>query len=316
MPSHDRLQAFSLSWGLHQGQEVRLGDMAWPLSDLGPTHGAILVERLRTYAGRVWQAPDHTLRLQAGAYQLGLTAHPDQAILDEKGEPIDWVNATHQILAKNASLMAQEEDVAIVWLLSPGNPGWDPSATTSPTWFVHLAPLPWDRMASLYQHGSHLVPSPVQSISPETWSPSIKSRSRLHYYLADKRADPAGSVPILLNARGEVTEASIANLAIVDANGDLWTPPTSDVLGGISMSHLKTLAQSIGHPIREKRLTWNDLLQAKEILLAGSTAGLWGASQISGQRIDAYPGPLLLRLSLLWEQQVGAQFRQQPARHS
>jgi para-aminobenzoate synthetase/4-amino-4-deoxychorismate lyase len=73
---------------------------------------------------------------------------------------------------------------------------------------------------------------------------------------------------ILVNEKGEVTESTIANVVVREADG-YWTPPLEcGLLAGTFRAELIELGS-----IREKRLTPADLMAAQEVWLINSVRG-------------------------------------------
>ena len=77
----------------------------------------------------------------------------------------------------------------------------------------------------------------VRAIPSSCLDPRIKHRSRLHWRLAQQevsRRQP-GSIALLLDQEGFVTETAAANLCVVEGNSVL-SPPLDSVLNGISLN--------------------------------------------------------------------------------
>jgi RNA polymerase sigma factor (sigma-70 family) len=92
------------------------------------------------------------------------------------------------------------------------------------------------------------------------WPVRAKVRSRLHYYLADREAHATepGARAVLLHLDGRVSETSTANVAIV--RGDtITTPPPHDALPGVSLRHVRGIAESHGLSWATRSLTVDDL---------------------------------------------------------
>ena len=71
-----------------------------------------------------------------------------------------------------------------------------------------------------------------------------------------------------MNEEGEITESTIANVVMRDAEG-YWTPPVEcGLLAGTFRGHLLERGA-----IREKRIPLDDLRQAKEVWLINSVRG-------------------------------------------
>ena len=105
--------------------------------------------------------------------------------------------------------------------------------------------------------------------------------TRRHLYEAARASRPACDDAILHNERGELTEASSSNIALL-LDGELVTPPVeSGLLGGTFRSYLlKNPAgwqNPGGLPLREKVLNIADLERCEGIYLLNSVRG-WGTA--------------------------------------
>jgi para-aminobenzoate synthetase/4-amino-4-deoxychorismate lyase len=101
--------------------------------------------------------------------------------------------------------------------------------------------------------------------------------TRRHLYEAARASRPACDEVILHNERGELTEATIANIALL-LDGELLTPPIeSGLLGGTFRGYLlqnpKGFKNPWGLPLREKVLKLADLDRCKAIYLMNSVRG-------------------------------------------
>jgi branched-chain amino acid aminotransferase len=296
--SNSHADRFQASWAYRNGQWSPLRELSWSVTDIGTVQGAMLVERLRTIGGRLFSVEEHLQRLQAGASALN----------------IPWNDLTPQLetvcdelLKRNEHLLREETDVGLVILVSPGDSGIDRRSKLVPTVMAHLQPLPFSQLADWYRHGSRLRLSSVRNVPAECWSPQIKTRSRLQYYLADQQAP--GEIAVLLNSRGLVTETSVANLLIVQGDGQLKSPPLDDILHGVSLAKVIALASSLNRTTLFEPMSPDELFQAKEILLTGTTGCLWSAVTVNGQPIAAgKPGPVCRQLQQAWQKSTGYEF--------
>lgn len=102
---------------------------------------------------------------------------------------------------------------------------------------------------------------------------------------------------ILLNERGQVAEASTANL-FVYAGDRLFTPPLeADILDGITRDTVRVLAEELGVSTVEKTLQPADLFLAGEVFLTGTGIGVTPVVEIAGRTIgDGAPGPVATEL--------------------
>ena len=154
---------------------------------------------------------------------------------------------------------------------------------------LHTYPLPFRFWAAKYRAGQVLRTTSIQQVPPACWPPSLKCRSRMHYYLADREAAVAepGSRAVLLDQAGFVTEASTANLIVYTAAGGLLTPPRTHVLRGISLAEIADLAERLHIPLSERELRPADLAAADEVLLTSTPLCLLPVTRYDGRPIGS-----------------------------
>lgn len=302
---HER---FNSSIGYSAQQWLPVSEIQWSLTDLGPMHGAILVERLRTFGTVPFQLDRHATRFAEGALALGIDLAADPEYKKR------FSTVVNELIHRNLKLVHESGEVGIVILLSPGDEGWGHSLDAQPSWKAHLIPIPWKRLADWYAHGCSLVTTHHRNVPPSCWSPSIKARSRLHYYMADREVHQRhpGSVALLLNMEGEISETSVANVLIVDKQGHLWSPPRSGILNGVSLDFLEELAAQEGFRLGYRTLLPQDLLQAHEVFLVGTTGCIWPVDRIDGTMIASGGwGEMTRRLAQAWKNHIGLDFMAQ-----
>ncbi len=241
----------------------------------------------------------HLDRLAEGASKIGIPWSSDNTKM--------MADVCRELLERNTELMQSSGDVGLVLVLSPGDPGIERRNGLQPTVMAHLNPIPFGQLANWYRNGTDLHLSSVRNVPKECWSPSIKTRSRLQYFLADR--EKAGSVAVLLSTRGTITETSISNLLILGQDGVLRSPPREDVLSGVSLHVVVEIAESLNIRVEFCDLLPESLYNASEVLMTGSTGCLWSAVSIDGQPIgDGKPGVLCRRLQEAWQKLVGYNF--------
>ncbi len=91
------------------------------------------MERLRTFDGQVRDVDAHLKRFSEGAKQLGISWPPRST---------DWSGLISELIDRNHELLRQQEDVGIVLLMSPGDPGLAHRGPMHPSVMAHLVPLP------------------------------------------------------------------------------------------------------------------------------------------------------------------------------
>jgi branched-chain amino acid aminotransferase len=112
--------------------------------------------------------------------------------------------------------------------------------------------------------------------------------------VAKARARAAGYDEILLiDEFGAVAEGPTTNIFLVDREGVLVTPSIDRVLLGVTRASVLEIAKHDGYEVREASVRPQELLEAAEVFLTGTTAGVLPVESIDGQPIgDGAPGPV------------------------
>jgi branched-subunit amino acid aminotransferase/4-amino-4-deoxychorismate lyase len=243
------------------------------IDDVGFRQGVTVVERLRTYQGRVFASRAHLDRWQHSTQALSIAGLPgrDGILL-----------LLNELLSRNADWVQRERDIGITMFATPGQIGG-----TSPTLGLHLHRLDHARIHLHRERGQPLVVTDVMQPESGCWPRRIKTRARIHYYLADQRARQhhQDAVGVLLDSDGTITETSIANLAIVQAGG-IVSPPVDRVLGGITQSVVERLASETAIEWTRRPISVPEFLTAECILMMGTDGGIWFASSVNGHPAD------------------------------
>ena len=252
--------------------------------DHGLLYGDGVFEGIRITQGRIFRLNDHIARLARSAQAIGL------ALPYSRTEIAAIVTTTARAHG------APEAYVRLLVTRGAGALGIDPLTCEQPDLICIVATLDMFP-AEKRLHGIDVMVSARRRPSVDALDPQVKSLNYLNNVLAKREARLSGfDDAILLNHTGHVAEASGANLFAVV--GDcLVTPPTSDgALPGMTRDALLALAPAIGIAVGERSLTLYDLLDASEVFLSGSGAGL-----VCVSRIDHHPTaserPLAARLS-------------------
>ncbi|MCO8121492.1 aminotransferase class IV [Stieleria sp. TO1_6] len=273
---------------LKNGDWVDADSLAVSISDPAVTQAVTAVERMRTYQGRWFQIDRHLERWQRSTTAL---------LIDGLPTPVELAEHLDELLQRNQAWIASRP-VGATLIASPGIAG-------TPTWILDLNLIDQDRVRQQVDRGTALIVTDVQQPSPKCWPRDIKVRSRLHYYLADQMAKKIApdALGLLVDQDGSITETSVANVLIVES-GCLITPPTDQILCGVSLQVIRDLATLLGLNWSEQRLFPERLRGADEVLLTGTSCGIWFACSVDDQSQRA-PGPVYRKLRRTFEALVG-----------
>ena len=292
------------------GQWVPAETATVPVTDAGFVLGITVAEQLRTFAGKLFRLDDHLDRL----------AHSMEVVGVAPGMTMDqFAGAAEELVARNHPLLAPGDDLGLSMVVTPGNyPTFATAGVTRPVVCLHTYPLPFHLWAEKYREGQTLVTTAVEQVSARCWPAALKCRSRMHYYLADRRAaaiDPRARA-LLLDDRGIVSEASTANVLIYNATEGLVSPLKTKILHGISLSTAIELARRLDIPHGQRDLTSDDVASADEVLLTSTSMCILPVTHFNGHPIGTgRSGEIFSSLLAAWSELVGIDIVAQATRH-
>lgn len=267
------------------GRRVRIS-----VDDPAVTQAVTAVERLRAYGGVLFQRDRHLDRWERTVSELLIEGLPSRSELS---------GLLDQVVRRNQAWIEAQDAFGIVLFASPG-------INDQPTLVIETYAIDSALMSVRVERGTPIVVTAVEQPSAGSWSRGIKVRCRLHYYLADREARnaDADAIGILVDSDKTVTESSIANLVIVEGDR-LVAPPHDQVLCGVSLQVVRELSAQLGIDWTEQRISPTRLGSADEVLLTGTSCGLWFASSIDGSESRA-AGPLYQKLRSAFDDFIAA----------
>ncbi len=257
-----------------------------PVTDHGFLYGDGIFEGMRMYARRVFRPDDHYARLAVSAKAIGLE--------------IPGGLANVRRIVEETCRAWGEDDAYIRLVISRGEGALGVDPTTCPTPRI-VCIVDSVRLYSeeKLRTGLDLVTSSWRRPPPDVLDPRVKSLNYLNNALAKLEAKRRGAdEALLLNQRGTLAEASVANVFSV-TRGALATPPPSDgALEGITRMSVLELAAAAGLRAEERTLGRVDLFGADEVFLTGSGARIVPVRSLDGEVIGSgKPGPITAQLS-------------------
>jgi branched-chain amino acid aminotransferase len=255
------------------------------VSDHGLLYGDGIFEGMRVIAGRVFRLERHLARLAFGAKVLALSLPYE---LEEIGRAV------------NDTVRAFGEAEAYIRLLvtrGVGPLGVDP--TTCPRGSVVIMVTTIKLFTEEQrERGLDMITSSYRRPAADVLDVRVKSLNYLNSVLPklearQRNADEA----LLLNARGHIAEAAVANVFALRGKL-LWTPPGSDgCLEGINRAAVMELAPSLGLEVSERSIGRADLFAADEVFLTGSGAGVVAVRSLDGRVLGTgQRGPVTAKL--------------------
>ncbi len=258
-----------------------------PLLDRGYLYGEGLFETMRSYGGRIFALDRHLARLMSSAAELGLD-----------------VGTNEQELARAAELTLEANALADAYLRLTVSqqcdaPGVESRAAGKFTISVIARPQA--------AHRPQAPPRPrgvgVATLNPGSAPPlhlaRHKTLSFLAYVQARARARAsAADDALLVNAAGEITEATTANVFFV-VEEQIVTPPLEcGLLPGVTRAIVMELARAQGIETIERPVRPAQLGACSECFLTNSIVELLPVTHINGAGVGASaPGEVWATLS-------------------
>jgi len=263
------------------GDLLPLEEARVPALDRGFLFGDSVYEVIRTRRGVPFLMEAHFRRLQASAARLGFSL------------PFDLPGLAREIRRGLEGAGYPDAYIRIVVSRGFGPPNIDPRLVEGgPSWVLMFRELHVPTREE-YEKGIAAAVPQVRRNDREALDPAIKSGNYLNNILALKEAIERGAQEaILLNREGHVTEATTANIFLVE-KGTYLTPPLGEgILSGITRAMILERAAAEGLPLREETLPLDRLRRAEELFLTSTTRDILPITTLDGKPVgDGRPGP-------------------------
>jgi len=248
--------------------------------DRGFLFGDSIYEVVRTHGGVPLNWKEHWARLCASAEALMMALDLDESTIARR---------VHD------TVTAAEQDDSYVRIVVSRGAGDAPNidlayANSPPCWVIFVRPL---ELAT----GHPVRLGLVERLRNDrrALDPATKSGNYLNNVMGLAEAKAQGATDcLMLNADGEVTEASTSNL-FVRSGGVWYTPPLdAGILAGITRGTLLEFLPLAGEQVEERRLTRANLESAEEMFICSTLKDICPVTHLNGQQLA--PGPSTTRL--------------------
>jgi branched-chain amino acid aminotransferase len=270
--------------------------------DRGFLYGDSVYEVLWWHRGVAVQADDHMSRLRESARRIYMDIPgSNDRYLDEVRRTVDrfgcgpdgdaWVRL---VVTRGVGPLGLKFD--------------DRAASLSPTVVVIVAPAHRPTPAE-WATGLHVAIVDRQRVSVRALDPGAKTGNYMNNLLALHEGGVRGADDaVLCNDRGEIAEASTANVYVV-RDGRLSTPPIdAGILRGTTRTRILELCLREGVPATERTLLPSDLHAADEVFLSSSVRGVMPVTRIDAIPVArGVPGPLSTRIRDAFEAAADAE---------
>lgn len=234
--------------------------------DRGFLYGDAIYEVWRTHDGVIFAWEEHWARLERSAASLHMVLPWSRA------EILGEVRRTTAAFRATAAF-AGELYIRLQVSRGAGSIGLDVALADQATFVILVQPCPRNspeatRDGLKLSLASALRRNPVESLDP-AW----KTGNYLNNILGLREARARGADEVvMLNLRGEITEASTSNIAFV-RDGEIVTPPVAaGILEGITRGFvLRTIAPAVAVTVREQPVLPSELGGMSECFLLSTT---------------------------------------------
>lgn len=269
------LAMYSTWWG---GIVKDPGLMVVPVDDHLVHRGDGVFEAIKVVEGRIFLLEEHLQRLASSAEQISLPL------------PMSLGEMREVILKTTAETGARNVVLRLYISRGPGGFTTNPyDSIASQMYLIVTAFTPYSD--EKYHQGVKLGRS--QIVPKEPWLAKIKTCNYLPNVLMKKESvDRKIDFTVGFDSQGFLTEGSTENVVLVDQQRNLLRPRLRQILRGTTMMRSFELSQVLVDEglltsIQEQDLTEQDLLNAKEVMMIGTTLDVLPVTEYEGQKVGA-----------------------------
>lgn len=248
-----------------------------PLDDHLCHRGDGLFESICYRQGKIFALRAHLERMRSGSQALCIDP------------PLSWQELGERICDVARAGGEDHGDLRVFLSRGPGGFGISPAECPAPgLYIVALRSRP--AAPELYESGLSAFRSRIPP--KQEYLAVIKNTNYLPNVFMAREAEERGmDVAITFDGEGYMGEAAIANVAIVDANGVLRSPPPGRILPGTTLLTALALARK-RMPVSEAPVHADEIPAAREMLLFTSATLCVPITSFDGRPVDSgRPGP-------------------------
>jgi branched-chain amino acid aminotransferase len=277
----------SIDGVLHSPEDAKVS-----VYDRGFLYGDSVFETVRTYGGEPFLLAEHMARLERSAARVGIAM------------PIPVADFGMEVRIAVRAARNPESYARAMLSRGSGPVGLDPALAVAPLRVILVepfTPLP----TSSYRDGVAVVTVRIQRAADAAHG--AKVGNYLGNLLALKEAKARGAhEALIVDASGHVVEGTTSNVFVV-RGGELVTPPEqANILPGITRAHLIELCAELGHPVRQRALTPEDLASADEVFICSSLREVVPVVRVDDRDVaGGHPGPITRALHAAFRVRAG-----------
>ncbi len=272
-----------------------------PVMDRGFLYGDSVYEVVRTYGGRVFELGRHLDRMERSAARIGLSLPPRARLESELFRTMD--------AAGNPESYAR-----IIVTRGEGRFGLSPHLAEGLNRLIVIVRPLEPPAPEQYDRGLQMAVTRMRRNPPQALDPALKTGNYLNSALALRESHAAGADDaLLLDLRGQVTEASTSNVFFVQ-DGVVVTPPLAlGMLEGVTRGLVIEIARGEGLLVREEPHGSEALAAADEVFVTSTIREVMPVTSLlllDGEKPDrrvvagGKPGPITRRLHAAFRRYV------------
>ncbi|MFP4229294.1 MAG: D-amino-acid transaminase [Salinivenus sp.] len=248
-------------------------------NDRGFVFGDGVYEVVRAEDGALFRLDDHRRRLHRSLSEIRLL---DAVDLEAVWDAVQGLLPRNDLTTGHAKVYLQ-----ITRGAAPRQHAF-PDPSVEPTVYARAEAI--DLPVEKWEQGVKVILRPDRR-----WARcDIKSLNYLPNVLANQAAMEAGAYEALLTREGFVTEGTHSSMAAVVDGTVVTRPLTNHVLPSITRQVLLELCADQGIPTTERPIAVDELSDADELLLLGTTTGIMPIVQVEDEAVgDGTPGPVV-----------------------
>lgn len=274
-------------------------DAVVPALDRGFLYGDSVYEVFWWHRGALIQEREHLDRLAASGRRIYMEIEPTHAELAE---------AVRDTIRAAGTAPDEDAYVRLIVTRGAGPLGLAIAEDVQQTVIVIVAPANRPGPETVEAGLSAALVDRLRT-AKESLDPAAKTGNYMNNLLALKEAKLAGAdEALMLNADGDITEATTANVYLLN-DGVLTTPPLeAGILAGTTRARILSICAAEGIEAVEERVRPDDLFAADEVFISSSVRGILPITTIDGRRVGAGRlGPVTLRIRELFEAAAAAE---------
>jgi D-alanine transaminase len=269
----------------YKNRFMEKSDVSISPDDRGYYFGDGVYEVFRIYKGQVYEKDAHFQRLERSAKEVSIQ-------LPETIENID------KIIEKLIAMEKISDGTLYMQITRGESPRSHPfpQSGTSAVMMAYCTEV--QRPIASMQKGIAAI-----TMDDIRWLRcDIKTLNLLPNVLAKQAAIEQGVGEVILHRNGIVTECSASNLMIAKAGVLLTHPANNLILHGVTRAVILKLAQLVGIEVKEVAFTLQQLMEADEAFLTGTTVEVTPITEIDGNKVGSgSPGRITQKLQQEFE---------------